>query len=176
MKSGNMSVFISQYTNVLIINGISIKLLSGQHLQPYRHTPAITRKRLSCNAKRAFRHTGRACIAHRNSLSRNAKKHNRHANNRKTVEQRSDNRKTICAKRWCDIPAVARRYMQNSPFHRCPAADRKGGTTHRNVKRDTTNVKSVKRERHFHSLQQYFISTSQPPFSGIINVVSACGD
>lgn len=44
------------------------------------------------------------------------------------------------------------------------------------LKRDTTNVKSVKRERHFHSLQQYFISTSQPPFSGIITVVSACRD
>lgn len=135
MKSGNMSVFISQYTNVLIINGISTKHLPGQHLQAYRHTPDITRKRLSCNAKRAFRHTGRACIAHRNSLSLNAKKRNRHANNRKTVEQRSDNCKTTRAERRCDIPAVARRYVQNSPFHRCPAADRKGGTTHRNVKK-----------------------------------------
>lgn len=159
-----MSVFISQYTNVLIINGISIKLLSGQHLQAYRHTPDITRKRLSCNAKRAFRHTGTACIAHRNSLSRNAKRRGRHASDRKTVEQRGDNRKTICAKRWCDIPAVARRYMQNSPFHRCPAADRKGGTIPRNVKKRCTYVKSVKRERHRHSRQQYFISTSLPPF------------
>ena len=44
------------------------------------------------------------------------------------------------------------------------------------LKRDATYVKSVKRERHFHSLQQYFISTSQPPFSGIINVASACRD
>lgn len=44
------------------------------------------------------------------------------------------------------------------------------------LKRDATYVKSVKRERHCHSLQQYFISTSQPPFSGIINVASACRD
>ena len=44
------------------------------------------------------------------------------------------------------------------------------------LKRDTTNVKSVKRERHRHSRQQYFISTSLPPFSGIITVVSACRD
>jgi len=44
------------------------------------------------------------------------------------------------------------------------------------LKRDATYVKSVKCERHFHSLQQYFISTSQPPFSGIITVVSACRD
>lgn len=51
-------------------------------------------------------------------------------------------------------------------------AERHTGT----LKRDATNVKSVKRERHFHSLQQYFISTSQPPFSGIITVVSACKD
>lgn len=51
-------------------------------------------------------------------------------------------------------------------------AERHTGT----LKRDTTNVKSVKRERHFHSLQQYFISTSLPPFSGIITVVSACRD
>lgn len=51
-------------------------------------------------------------------------------------------------------------------------AERHTGT----LKRDTTNVKSVKRERHRHSRQQYFISTSQPPFSGIITVVSACRD
>ncbi|WP_068857308.1 hypothetical protein [Leyella lascolaii] len=51
-------------------------------------------------------------------------------------------------------------------------AERHTGT----LKRDTTNVKSVKRERHRHSRQQYFISTSLPPFSGIITVVSACRD
>jgi hypothetical protein len=51
-------------------------------------------------------------------------------------------------------------------------AERHTGT----LKTDVTNVKSVKRERHRHSLQQYFISTSLPPFSGIITVVSACRD
>ena len=164
-----MSVFISQYTNVLIINGINTKLLSGQHLQAYRHTPAITRKRLSCNAKRAFRHTGRAFPATRKGA----------IGMPTTVKQ------------WNNGVITARQHVQNggvtyrqSQGGTCKTvhfigvrqltgkAERHLGT----LKRDATYVKSVKRERHFHSLQQYFISTSLPPFSGIITVVSACMD
>lgn len=60
--------------------------------------PINMRKRLSRNAERAFPHAGRACIRHRNSLSRNAKMVNRNANDRKTVKQKSGNCKAICAK------------------------------------------------------------------------------
>lgn len=93
-----MSVFMSHHSNPLVISLFIRKSQSMKPPQAGIRAPIIMRKRLSCNAERAFPACGKACIRHRNSLSRNAKRVNRHANDRKTVEQRSDNCKAICAK------------------------------------------------------------------------------
>ena len=124
-----------EYVRFYIITHQHIDYQRNKHKTLTRTAPSGIPPYARHHAKEAFLQRQTGFSAHRNSLSRNAKKRNLHANNRKTVEQRSDNCKTTRAERRCDIPAVARRYMQNSPFHRCPAADRKGGTTHRNVKK-----------------------------------------